>query len=161
MVGRPWEDLIAAQECEIGPIGAKVSIARHPNTRGGIPPGGIGVHHPRSGAGLVNRPIPLFPWSLRFRPRRRIMWTARRPRVNAYSHARPRWMWGTVLGLGRGQRGGVGNRRHGQFGIISPARAPQSTFGQKGRQKVSTCPAPARFRFGDRRLGDVRHAADI
>ena len=34
-------------------------------------------------------------------------------------------------------------------------------LGKKGRQKVSTYPASARGRFGDGRLGDVRHAADI
>ena len=30
----------------------------------------------------------------RFRPRRRRIWTARRPRVYVNNHFRPRWMWG-------------------------------------------------------------------
>ena len=39
---------------------------------------------------------------------------------------------GIVLGLGRGYCGGVGCRRHGQFGALSLVRAPQSTSGEEG-----------------------------
>ena len=34
-------------------------------------------------------------------------------------------------------------------------------WGKKGFPRVSTYPACARFRFGDWRLGEVRHSADI
>ena len=87
-------DLRVARDCEVGAFGSIASITWHPNAQRGIPPGEIRARRLRSGASLVFHLALQVSWRPWFRPRKRNIWTVRRPRMTAGNHSRPRWMRG-------------------------------------------------------------------
>ena len=68
---------------------------------------------------------------------------------------------GVIPGLGLGKRVGLGNGRYGQPRVLRWLEHHNCISERRGFYGVSPNPPSARFRFGDGRMGEARHAGDI
>ena len=153
---------IAKRACIIGAIDVKVSITLHLDARGAIPLEGMEVRLPRGATGLIGHPTPLFQRMTPVLPQK----------AESVGHGETgstcEQSFVTTLDAGdlfmvSQETSAVVLATGAAANVVcfSSLARHNRTLERRGVPRVTAYLPQTRFRFGDGRLGEVRHAADI